>query len=213
MMTAPNTVLAKRAAGPDQTLVSRLAQGDQNALSEFYLLYRRRIMAIALRVVGNPWDAEEVLQDVVWTVFRKVEAFRGDAEFSSWLYRVTHNCAKMLLRKRKRVPLPMAVEHLEPALSASRPAVPDLQDVLAQKQAALQVCLQVEQMDALNRAIFWQAGVDGDPAQEVGDRNGLSVLAVKSRLFRIRNLLRQATSDSAGTAIGGGLDLAPALAA
>lgn len=179
-------------------LITRIAEGDPRAINEFYRLYRRRILAVALRVVGNEWDAEEVLQDVVWVVFRKVEGFRGESEFSSWLYRVTHNCAKMLLRKRKRVPVLMESEDLEPALAHERAGLPDLHDALAQRQTVQQLQRQVDQMDAINKAVFWSAAVEGEAAQEVSDRMGLSVLAVKARLFRIRTALRQAAGELTG---------------
>lgn len=178
-------------------LVARIAARDPKAIDDFYRLYRRRILAVALRVVGNEWDAEEVLQDVVWIVFRKVEGFRGESEFSSWLYRVTHNSAKMLLRKRKRVPVPMDDADMEPALHQERDGMPDLHETLAQRQSVAQLQRQVGQMDELNQAIFWSAAVEGEPAQEVGERVGLSVLAVKARLFRIRTSLKQATGEIA----------------
>ncbi len=176
-------------------LVSRLANREPRAVDEFYRLYRSRIYAVALRVVGTPWDAEEVLQDVVWIVFRKVEAFRGDAEFSSWLFRVTQNCAKMLLRKRKRTPTPLQDDQIEPTLQRWRPQELGVDDDLAQRQVARQVNAQVAKLDDLNRTIFWSAAVEGDTAQEVGERTGLSVLAVKARLFRIRANLRQETQE------------------
>lgn len=179
-------------------LITRIAERDPRAINEFYRLYRRRILAVALRVVGTEWDAEEVLQDVVWVVFRKVEGFRGESEFSSWLYRVTHNCAKMLLRKRKRVPVPMESEDLEPALAHERAGLPDLHDALAQRQTVEHLQRQVDQMDDVNQAIFWSAAVEGEAAQEVGDRMGLSVLAVKARLFRIRTALRQTAGELTG---------------
>lgn len=178
------------AAATALSLVERLTARDPRAVDEFYRLYRQRILAIALRVVGNPWDAEEVLQDVVWTVVRKAETFRGEAEFSSWLYRVTHNCAKMLLRKRKRVPTPLSHEQLEPA--AARADLPslDLHDQTEHRQLAVHLHDQVGQLDVVNQQIFWLAEVEGEPAAEIGARLGLTVSAIKARLFRIRATLR-----------------------
>jgi hypothetical protein len=75
---APLTVAVASPRSSDSAtaaLITRIAERDPRAINEFYRLYRRRILAVALRVVGNEWDAEEVLQDVVWVVFRKVEGF------------------------------------------------------------------------------------------------------------------------------------------
>lgn len=198
MDVSPQPLTAARSADTaTAALIARIAARDPRAINEFYRLYRRRILAVALRVVGNEWDAEEVLQDVVWVVFRKVEGFRGESEFSSWLFRVTHNCAKMLLRKRKRAPVPVESGDLEPALSQERAGLPDLHDALAQRQTVELLQRQVDRMDEINQAIFWSAAVEGEAAQEVGERMGLSVLAVKARLFRVRTALRQATGEAA----------------
>lgn len=186
----------------DLSLVERLAARDPRAVDDFYRQYRPRILAIALRVVGNPWDAEEVLQDVVWTVVRKADTFRGEAEFSSWLYRVTHNCAKMLLRKRKRVPLPMAQEQLEPAAAQADLPRADLHDQTEHRQLAGQLQAQVEQLDVVNQQIFWMAEVEGEPAATIGAHLGLTVSAIKARLFRIRATLRLAGGDLAGFSTG-----------
>jgi RNA polymerase sigma-70 factor (ECF subfamily) len=172
------------------SLVERLTARDPRAVDEFYRQYRPRILAVALRVVGNPWDAEEVLQDVVWTVVRKADTFRGEAEFSSWLYRVTQNCAKMLLRKRKRVPLPLSPEQLEPAVARAGLATPDLHDQTEHRQLAVQLHEQVGRLDTMNQQIFWLAEVEGEAAAEIGARLGLTVSAIKARLFRIRATLR-----------------------
>ena len=183
-----------RCPGPAATLVERLVAKDPTAVNEFYAHYRRRILAVALRVVDDPWDAEEVLQDVVWIAVRKAEGFRGEAEFSSWLYRVTQNCAKMLLRKRRRLPTPYSAEDLEAPLAAHHSQSAHLQPErsAAERMDAERIGAHIDRLDPINREVFLMAAVAGEPAETVSAHLGLSILAVKARLHRVRQTLRQA---------------------
>ena len=85
----------------EQALVSRLKGGDPSALADFERSYRARIYQLAFRYMKNHEDAEEVTQDVLFRVFRKIDAFRGEAALSSWIYRITFNTAMSRLRSAK----------------------------------------------------------------------------------------------------------------
>ena len=71
----------------EQQLAGRLRRGDHSALSDLDQTYRHKIYQLALSYMKNHWDAEEVTQDVLFRVFRKIDTFRGDAALSSWIYR------------------------------------------------------------------------------------------------------------------------------
>ena len=79
-------------------LLKRLQQGDERALADLSDAYRTKIYQLAFRYLRNHEDAEEVTQDVLFKVFRKVADFRGDAALSSWIYRITFNAAMSRLR-------------------------------------------------------------------------------------------------------------------
>src|SRR5258708_17819327 len=79
-------------------LLSRLQSGDERALAELAETYGTKIHQLAFRYLRNKEDAEEVVQDVLFKVYRKVGAFRGDAVLSSWIYRITFNAAMSRLR-------------------------------------------------------------------------------------------------------------------
>jgi RNA polymerase sigma-70 factor (ECF subfamily) len=85
----------------DDGLVERLRARDQSAVSELADRYSSRIRQLALRYTRNPEDADEVVQDVLLKVYQKIEAFRGDAALSSWIYRITFNTAMTRLRTAK----------------------------------------------------------------------------------------------------------------
>src|SRR5215467_8437211 len=82
-------------------LLARLQAGDDRALSDLADAYGSKIYQLAFRYLRNKEDAEEVAQDVLFKVYRKVGAFRGDAALSSWIYRITFNAAMSRLRTAK----------------------------------------------------------------------------------------------------------------
>src|SRR5215475_5649277 len=79
-------------------LLSRLQSGDERALAELADAYGTKIFQLAFRYLRSREDAEEVTQDVLFKVYRKVGEFRGDAALSSWIYRITFNAAMSRLR-------------------------------------------------------------------------------------------------------------------
>ena len=85
----------------DRQLIARLRAGDEMAVQELAERYSPRIFQLAMRHMKNREDAEEVTQDVLMKVYRKVDAFRGDSALSSWIYRITFNTAMSRLRNGK----------------------------------------------------------------------------------------------------------------
>src|SRR5712671_988808 len=85
----------------DITLLARLKAQDETALDDLIDAYGSKIYQLAFRYLHNKEDAEEVAQDVLYKVYRKVGSFRGDAALSSWIYRITFNAAMSRLRTAK----------------------------------------------------------------------------------------------------------------
>src|SRR5436190_19638540 len=85
----------------DEVLLARLKAGDERALGDLADEFGGKIYQLAFRYLRNREDAEEVAQDVLFKVYRKVDAFRGDAALSSWIYRITFNTAMSRLRTAK----------------------------------------------------------------------------------------------------------------
>ena len=143
----------------------------------------------------NVEDAEEVLQDVFVTVYRKVHGFEGKSAFSSWLYRITVNAAFMKLRKRKQNQS-IPVEEISPAMEKNwlekhdRPS--NRCDHLAMNNELKEVLgSAVQRLPEEYRAVFVLRDIDGLSNKEVGELLGLSIPAVKSRLHRSRLMLRK----------------------
>src|SRR5438270_13405441 len=79
-------------------LLERLKRGDEGAMADLSETYSSKIYQLAFRYLRNKEDAEEITQDVLFKVYRKVGAFRGDSALSSWIYRITFNAAMSRLR-------------------------------------------------------------------------------------------------------------------
>src|SRR5215207_2190562 len=86
----------------ERELIGRMQAGDLSAVADLSTTYGSRIHQLAFRYMKNWEDAEEVTQDVLMKVHRKIDAFRGDAALSSWIYRITFNTAMSRLRTGKR---------------------------------------------------------------------------------------------------------------
>src|SRR5216683_6476008 len=91
----------RKAIDPDAALVAQLRRADAGAVEALVGVYGDRVYRLAIRITGNASDAEEVVQDTLWTVSRKIDTFRGTAAFDSWVYRITANAAYQKLRGRR----------------------------------------------------------------------------------------------------------------
>jgi RNA polymerase sigma-70 factor (ECF subfamily) len=150
-----------------------------------------RVYNLARRMLGNDADAEDVTQDVLLQVVRKLDTFRGDAEVTTWLHRVTVNAALGLRRSRARRPV-FAVSAPMEVFSEPMGAVPgpernaldgEIKSMLEQAIAAL---------PEMYRDVYVLSDVEELPNAEIGRLLGLSLPAVKSRLHRARLMLRDA---------------------
>jgi RNA polymerase sigma-70 factor (ECF subfamily) len=160
--------------------------------------YAPRIYHVARRLLGNDADAEDVTQDVLVQVIRKLDTFRGDAQLSTWLHRVTVNAALAHRQKRanrQRREANEAADEVLEVTAAGGPVKrwnvsPD-EPVLAAEQAQL-IEEAIARLPAPFRDVYVLADVEGLPNAEIADMLGLSVPAVKSRLHRARLRMRDA---------------------
>jgi RNA polymerase sigma-70 factor (ECF subfamily) len=158
--------------------------------------YAPRIYHIARRMLGNDADAEDVTQDVLDQVIRKLDTFRGDSQLSTWLHRVTVNAALAFRQKRanrqKRETHDADTDALEVSDGpVTRWNVGPEEPVLAAEQTAV-IEDAIGHLPGPFRDVYVLADVEGLPNQEIADMLGLSVPAVKSRLHRARLRMRDA---------------------
>ncbi|MDP9148200.1 MAG: sigma-70 family RNA polymerase sigma factor [Acidobacteriota bacterium] len=170
----------------------RLAQaGDAAAFEFLYRLHGRRVYALCLRMVGNPSDAEDLMQEAFLQLFRKIATFRGESAFSTWLHRMTVNVVLMRLRK-KSLPTDSLEETLDPDGENSGPkkdvGAPDLRLSGAVDRVNLERC--VQKLPNGYRTVFVLHDVQGYEHNEIADIMGCSVGNSKSQLHKARTRLR-----------------------
>jgi RNA polymerase sigma-70 factor (ECF subfamily) len=89
----------------ESELIGRAQCGDQDALTELYRLHETRAYNLALRLIGNPWDAADVTQEAFIKAFGALGRFRGEARFSTWLHRIVVNAVRDHVRRRQSDPM------------------------------------------------------------------------------------------------------------
>lgn len=90
---------------PDEALVRRFLEGDRDAFGTLVERHERRVYNVAFRILGREEDARDATQDAFLAALRKLSGFRGEAQFTTWMHRVTVNACYDLLRKKSRQPM------------------------------------------------------------------------------------------------------------
>ena len=188
----------------DQQLVERLKDGDSTAMPELQAHYGGRVFQLALRYMKNREDAEEVTQDVLLRVFQKIDAFRGDAALSSWIYRITFNTAMSRLRSLKfRRPAEVSQDMLgwgDGDAGASRDVADwsDLaDDQVLRSEMRSRLVTALSQLPEIYRAAVLLRDIEGLSTEEASAVVGVKTQTLKSRLHRGRLMLREELSDFA----------------
>ena len=189
-------------------LLSRLQAGDDRALSDLADAYGSKIYQLAFRYLRNKEDAEEVAQDVLFKVYRKVGAFRGDAALSSWIYRITFNAAMSRLRtasfqrtqdeERQRA----AAVDSESPVPSPRAEVADWSQMADERmfrsQLRSRALKAILALPAIYRAPVLLRDVQGMSTEEASAVLKVKDQTLKSRLHRGRLILRKQLADFAG---------------
>lgn len=166
--------------------------------AEVFEEYAPRVYSLARRMLGNDADAEDVTQDVLLQVVRKLHTFRGDADIMTWLHRITVNAALAHRRKRavreereRQDPFDHFLEngyHSDPV----RPWSLTPEDQALGKERTEMIEKAIAELPEIYRDVYVLADVEGLPNADIGEMLSLSVPAVKSRLHRGRLLMREA---------------------
>lgn len=182
----------------DSKLIERLQAGDDAAVADLARQYGARILQLALRYTKNREDAEEVVQDVLLKVRDKIDAFRGDAALSSWIYRITFNTAMSRLRSTRsaryfEVPdeaLPMTEDGMPRTTEpADWSGLGDEAVHRRQMRDALRVA--VAELPAIYRAPVILRDLRGLSTEEASRQLKVKDQTLKSRLHRGRLILRE----------------------
>ncbi len=189
-------------------LLTRLKSGDEQALADLADEYGTKIYQLAFRYLRNKEDAEEVTQDVLFKVYRKVDAFRGDAALSSWIYRITFNAAMSRLRtatyqraqdEERRTSSNDVDVHGEPSRVKDVADWTDLADErVLRSQLRQRVFRAILSLPAIYRAPVMLRDIQGMSTEEASAMLRVKDQTLKARLHRGRLILRKQLADFAG---------------
>jgi RNA polymerase sigma-70 factor (ECF subfamily) len=179
----------------DNDLVKLVRKGSEEAFDTIVRKYETKVFNLAMSLTRNREDAEEVLQDVFVTIYKKMASFQGKSAFSSWLYRITVNAAFMRIRKnRQEKSIP--VEEITPAMEVEssehdKPHFPSSESITLNEELKSTLHRAIARLPDEYRNVFILRDVDGLTNKETGRILKLSIPAVKSRLHRARGMLRK----------------------
>ena len=195
-----------RESTSETALLARLQAGEERAVAELADTYGTKVYQLAYRYLRNKEDAEEITQDVLYKVYRKVDAFRGDAALSSWIYRITFNAAMSRLRTtsyqraRDEERQETAIDN-EDAGAPVRRDVADWSDMadehVLRSQLRHRVFRAILSLPAIYRAPVMLRDIQGMSTEEASAVLHVKDQTLKSRLHRGRLILRKQLADFA----------------
>jgi RNA polymerase sigma-70 factor (ECF subfamily) len=169
--------------------------GNRQALDDLFASSSSHLYQAAFRILSNPHDAEDAVQDSLLSAFRNLNQFHGRSRFSTWLHRIAINSSLMRLRKRKcRREFP-----LEPVFTGEELVVPEI-DPLSDEPNPEEQCALAEQRKILSEALLKLPSLlrtavelcdlEGLPTKDAAQRLGVPLSTLKARLFRSRRVLK-----------------------
>jgi RNA polymerase sigma-70 factor, ECF subfamily len=190
---------ARRMIATDEELVARCRDGDADSFNELMLRWERPIYALAYRVIGREDDARDVCQEAFLRAFRALPGFRGQAKFSSWLYRITLNLCRDWIRRERRAPVVQAPEGMDVAdLARDTGPSETIEDLVARRDLSARVSKAMERLPEDQRSAIILKEYHGLTFQEIADMLGCPLSTVKTRLYQGLTVLRRELGQSHG---------------
>ncbi len=213
-------IYPRQAMDRDAALVAQLRRADAGAAEALVAAYGDRVYRLALRITGNASDAEEVVQDALWTAGRKIDTFRGAAAFGSWVYRITANAAYQKLRGRRSQRHEVSWEDLAPTFDAQGQHAEEavdwsrrLKDPAIEGELKSVLSGAIDELPLDYRTAFLLHDVEGLSNPEIAQTLQVRLGTVKSRVHRARLFLRRRLADYMGASLDAARWQAPSTSA
>ena len=176
----------------DEELVARSVDGDSDSFNQLVRRWERPIYALAYRTLGREEDARDVTQDTFLRAFRALPGFKGQAKFSSWLYRITLNLCRDWMRKQRRTPVSQVPEGIELSdLAGEAPDAVSVEDLVARREMSAAVSKVMAMLPEEQRTAIILKEYHGLTFQEIADMLGCPLSTVKTRLYQGLTVLRR----------------------
>ena len=177
----------------DQLLVEQVQRGDRRAFDLLVLKYQRRLMRLMARIVHDPAEAEDVVQETFIKAYRAMQHFRGDSAFYTWLYRIGINTAKNFLATQgRRTPTTIDTDAEQAEGQVESDQLRDIntpESVLASKQIAQTVNAAMDALPVDLRTAISLREIEGLSYEEISDIMACPIGTVRSRIFRAREVI------------------------
>jgi len=185
----------------DEELVTRSRGGDADSFNQLILRWERPIYALAYRVIGREEDARDVVQETFLRAYRALPGFKGQAKFSSWLYRIALNLCRDWIRKQRRAPVVQIPEGVEPAdLAADSEPAESIEDLVSRRELSGIVEEAMKLLPEEQRTAIVLKEYHGLTFQEIADLQGCPLSTVKTRLYQGLSVLRRHLEKDGRTA-------------
>jgi RNA polymerase sigma-70 factor (ECF subfamily) len=176
----------------DEDLVARSRGGDVDSFNQLILRWERPIYALAYRVIGREEDARDVCQETFLRAFRALPGFKGQAKFSSWIYRIALNLCRDWIRRQRRTPVVQMPEDAEAIERiAARDPVESIEDLVARKELSAIVAEAMAVLPEEQRTAIILKEYHGMTFQEIAELQGCPLSTVKTRLYQGLTVLRR----------------------
>ena len=177
----------------DEELVARATAGDHDAFNQLVKRWERPIYALAYRTLGRDEEARDVVQDAFLRAYRGLKGFKGEAKFSSWLYRITLNLCRDWMRKERRTPVAQTPEGVDPIDLADQQASPteSVEDLVARREMSAAVQLAMAELPEEQRTAIMLKEYHGLTFQEIAEQLDCPLSTVKTRLYQGLTVLRR----------------------
>jgi RNA polymerase sigma-70 factor (ECF subfamily) len=176
----------------DEELVARSIGGDLDSFNQLVLRWERPIYALAYRVIGREEDARDVCQEAFLRAFRALKGFKGQAKFSSWLYRITLNLCRDWIRRERRQPVAQAPEGVDLLdLATESTPVESIEDLVARREIGRAVARAMADLPDEQRTAIILKEYHGLTFQEIADLLDCPLSTVKTRLYQGLTVLRK----------------------
>jgi RNA polymerase sigma-70 factor, ECF subfamily len=176
----------------DEELVDRSRGGDLDSFNQLVLRWERPIYALAYRVIGREEDARDVAQETFLRAFRALGGFKGQAKFSSWLYRITLNLCRDWIRRERRTPIAQAPEGVDLVeLAGEAVGTVSIDEMVSQKELGRAVAKAMALLPDEQRTAIILKEYHGLTFQEIADLLDCPLSTVKTRLYQGLTVLRR----------------------
>jgi len=176
----------------DEELVALSMSGDTESFNQLIVRWERPIYALAYRTLGREEEARDVVQETFLRAFRGLKNFRGQAKFSSWIYRIALNLCRDWMRRERRAPIaptPEGVDLVE--LAAEQEPAESIEDLVARHDMSRVVARAMAKLPDEQRMAIILKEYHGMTFQEIADLQSVPLSTVKTRLYQGLSVLRR----------------------